>query len=77
MEPPMLSSTMVRAPVRLMAMIRRCRWDRAQTGQANQIGQADANRQYLHPFKPGTSLNIGHWQTDVVNGATQMLRYTL
>ena len=31
----MLSSTMVRAPVRLMAMIlvARCRWDRAQTGK--------------------------------------------
>jgi predicted TIM-barrel fold metal-dependent hydrolase len=38
MEPPMLSSTMMRAPVRLTAMIlqRRCRY-RAQTGQANQI----------------------------------------
>src|SRR5262249_20561792 len=30
---------------------------------------------HLHPFKPHTSVSIGHWQTDVVNGATQMLRY--
>ena len=30
---------------------------------------------HLHPFKPDTSLSIGHWQTDIVNGATQMPRY--
>jgi len=28
-----------------------------------------------HPFKSHTSVSIGHWQTDIVNGATQMLRY--
>jgi hypothetical protein len=35
------------------------------------------NRCYPLRFKPGTSLSIGHWQTDVVNGATQMLRYNV
>src|SRR6516162_9232844 len=37
------------------------------------------NRRYphLHPFKPDTSLSIGHWQTDVANGATQMLQYNV
>ena len=30
---------------------------------------------HLHPFKSHTSVSIGHWQTDIVNGATQMLRY--
>jgi hypothetical protein len=43
----MLSSTMMRAPVRLTAMIlqRRCRY-RAQTGQANQIkAEPTRNRQ--------------------------------
>jgi hypothetical protein len=34
------------------------------------------NRCYPFRFKPGTSLSIGHWQTDV-NGATQMLRYNV
>ena len=32
---------------------------------------------HLHPFKPDTSLSIGHWQTDVANGATQMLQYNV
>ena len=71
--------TMVQAPVRLMAMILVAQMSLGSRadGHVKHPGQADANRQYLHPSKPGTSLNIGHWQTDVVNDATQMLRYTL
>src|SRR5262249_20962411 len=30
---------------------------------------------HLHPFKSHMSVSIGHWQTDIVSGATQMLRY--
>jgi hypothetical protein len=66
----------VRAPVRLMAMILIAQMSLG--SRADGASEPDRpSRREPHPFKPGTSLNIGHWQTDVVNVATQMLRYTL
>jgi len=63
--------------VRWVPRTRRVVRRRANMKTMNRCYMNTTNRCYphLHPFKSHTSVSIGHWQTDIVNGATQMPRY--